>query len=388
MYTGFYEEIHEEFREVVREFVAREVTPHYQAWESAHMMDRSLWLAAAENGLLGLAVDEEHGGMGLGDYRFRMILDEELARADALAVSLALHLHDDWVLPALLKFGSAEQQAAWLPRFMDGSFVSSVAFTEPGAGSDLRAVRTKAVKNDDGGWTLDGQKTFIGNGISGDGALVLARTDGSDVRQRGSESSFSLFLVEKRDNPGYQPGRQLEKMGLKASDTAELFFAGVQIPHANLIGEQGRGLDYAKAILPQGRLGIATSAAAITAEVLRQTLSYVAQRQTFGQAVSEYQNTRFQLAELQVGLEATQRYVAATVDAFNAGELDLVTASKAKLFASERAKASVDACLQLHGGYGYILDYPVAQAYLAVRLLTIFGGTSEILKETIAAELG
>ncbi|MCH8566197.1 acyl-CoA dehydrogenase family protein [Nesterenkonia sp. LB17] len=387
MFAGFYEEIHEEFREVVREFVAREVTPHHQGWESAHMIDRSLWLAAAENGLLGLAVDEEHGGMGLGDYRFRMILDEELARADALAVSLALHLHDDWVLPALLKFGSADQQAAWLPRFMDGSFVSSVAFTEPGAGSDLRAVRTKAVKNDDGGWTLDGQKTFIGNGISGDGALVLARTDGSDVRQRGTESSFSLFLVEKQDNPGYQPGRQLEKMGLKASDTAELFFAGVQIPAANLIGEAGRGLQHAKAILPQGRLGIATSAAVITAEVLRQTRGYVAERQTFGQPVSEYQHTRFQLAELQVGLEATQRYVAAAVADFNAGELDLINASKAKLWASEQAKTAVDACLQLHGGYGYILDYPVAQAYLAVRLLTIFGGTSEILKETIAAEL-
>ncbi|MGJ9373149.1 acyl-CoA dehydrogenase family protein [Nesterenkonia sp. CF4.4] len=387
MFAGFYDEIHEEFREVVREFVAREIIPHYQAWDNAHMIERSMWLAAAENGLLGLAVEEEHGGMGLGDYRFRMILDEELARADALGVALALHLHDDWVLPALLKFGSAEQHQAWLPRFMDGSFVSSVAFTEPGAGSDLRAVRTKAVKNDDGGWTLDGQKTFIGNGISGDGALVLARTDGSDVRQRGAESSFSLFLVEKQDNPGYQPGRQLEKMGLKASDTAELFFAGVQIPAANLIGEEGRGLAYAKAILPQGRLGIATSAASITAEVLRQTLGYVAERQTFGQPVSEYQNTRFQLAELQVGLEATQRYVAAAVGQFNAGELDLVTASKAKLWASEQAKESVDTCLQLHGGYGYILDYPVAQAYLAVRLLTIFGGTSEILKETIAAEL-
>lgn len=387
MFPGFYEEIHEEFREVVREFVAREVTPNYQAWESAHMIDRSLWLAAAENGLLGLAVDEDHGGMGLDDFRFRMILDEELARADALAVSLAFHLHDNWVLPALLKFGSAQQQAAWLPRFMDGSFVSSVAFTEPGAGSDLRAVRTRAVENDDGGWTLDGQKTFIGNGISGDGALVLARTDGSDVRQRGVESSFSLFLVEKQDNPGYQPGRQLEKMGLKASDTAELFFAGVQIPAGNLIGERGRGLEYAKAILPQGRLGVATAAAAVTAEVLRQTRSYVSERQTFGQSVSEYQNTRFQLAELQVTLEATQRYVAAAVADLNAGELDLVTASKAKLWATEQAKTSVDACLQLHGGYGYILDYPVAQAYLAVRLLTIFGGTSEILKETIAAEL-
>lgn len=387
MFAGFYEEIHEEFREVVREFVTREVAPHYKEWDQNHMIDRSMWLAAAENGLLGLAVGEENGGMGLSDYRFRMILDEELARADALGVALALHLHDDWVLPAVLQFATAEQQQAWLPRFMDGSFVSSVAFTEPGAGSDLRAVRTKAVKDDDGGWILNGQKTFIGNGVSGDGALVLARTDGSEPRERGSETSFSLFLVEKRGNPGYQPGRQLEKMGLKASDTAELFFSEVKIPAENLIGEEGRGLEYAKAILPQGRLGVATSAVAVTAEVLRQTISYVGEREAFGHSVREFQHTRFQLAELQVSLEAAERYVAAAVERFNAGELDLVAASKVKLWASEQAKSSVDACLQLHGGYGYILEYPVAQAYLAVRLLTIFGGTSEILKETIAADL-
>ncbi|GAA1140364.1 acyl-CoA dehydrogenase family protein [Nesterenkonia lutea] len=387
MFAGFYDEIHEEFREVVREFVTREVSPHSKTWDSEHMIERSLWSAAAENGLLGLAVDEEHGGMGLGDYRFRMIIDEELARANALSVALALHLHDDWVLPALLKFATAQQKQTWLPRFMDGSFVSSVAFTEPGAGSDLRSVRTKAVKDDDGGWTLNGQKTFIGNGISGDGALVLARTDGSEPRERGAETSFSLFLVEKADNPGYQPGRQLEKMGLTASDTAELFFSDVHVPAGNLIGEPGRGLEYAKAILPQGRLGVATSAAAVTAEVLRQTVDYVGQREAFGQSIREFQHTRFQLAELQVGLEATQRYVAAAVESFNAGSLDLVAASKAKLWASEQAKSSVDACLQLHGGYGYILDYPVAHAYLAVRLLTIFGGTSEILKETISADL-
>lgn len=390
MFPGFYEEIHEEFREAARDFVTREIAPHYKQWDAAHMISRSAWEAAAENGLLGLAIPEDDGGMGLDDYRFRMVLDEELARADALGVALAFHLHDDWVLPALLRFGSEEQKAAWLPRFMDASFISSVAFTEPGAGSDLRGVRTKAVPAEpgdpDGGWILNGQKTFIGNGISGDGALVLARTDGSDVRQRGGSGSFSLFLVEKAGNPGYQPGNQLDKMGLKASDTAELFFSDVHIPAANLIGEEGRGLEYVKAILPQGRLAIATSAAVVTAEVLRQTRDYVTQRQAFGSSVSEFQNTRFQLAELQTSLEATQHYVAAAVERFNAGELDVAGASKVKLWAGEQAKKSVDTCLQLHGGYGYILEYPVAQAYLAVRLMTIFGGTSEILKETIAAE--
>lgn len=386
MFPGFYEEIHEEFREVVREFVTREVAPHYRRWDAEHMMDRAVWEAAAENGLLGLAVGEDHGGMGLDDYRFRMVIDEELARVDALGLALALHLHDDWVLPALLRFGTPEQHETWLPRFMDSRFIASVAFTEPGAGSDLRGVRTKAVR-DGADWVLDGQKTFIGNGISGDGALVLARTDGSDVKQRGGAGSFSLFLVEKADNPGYQVGGQLDKMGLKASDTAELFFSGVRVPAANLIGEEGQGLQIAKAILPQGRLAVATSAAVVAAEVLRQTLTYVQERQAFDRPVAEYQNTRFRLAELQVSLEATQRYVAAAVEQFNAGELDVVEASKAKMWATERAKESIDACLQLHGGYGYILEYPVAQAYLAVRLMTIFGGSSEILRETVAGDL-
>ncbi|GAA1810717.1 acyl-CoA dehydrogenase family protein [Nesterenkonia flava] len=384
MFSGFYEEIHDEFREVVREFVTREVAPHYKQWDEAHLMPRSLWEAAAENGLLGLAVGEDHGGMGLTDYRFRMIIDEELARADALAVALAFHLHDDWVLPAVLQFGTEEQKQTWLPRFVDGSFVTSVAFTEPGAGSDLRGVRTKAEKNDDGSWRLNGQKTFIGNGISGDGSLVLALTDPDKAHTGGGHS---LFLVEKQDNPGYKPGRQLPKMGLRASDTAELFFDDVHVPAANLIGEEGRGLEYAKAILPQGRLAVAAAAVVVAEVSLHQTLDYVRDRRAFGHAVAEFQNTRFQLAELSSGLEAAQRQVAAAVEQFNAGDLNLVAASRAKLHAGDFAKGAVDTCLQLHGGYGYILEYPVAQAYLAVRLLTIFGGTNEILKETIAKDL-
>lgn len=390
MFPGFYEEIHEEFREVVREFVTREIAPNYRRWDASHMIDRSAWESAAENGLLGLAVPEEHGGMGLSDYRFRMIIDEELARADALGVALAFHLHDDWVLPALLQFGTPEQQEAWLPRFMDSSFIASVAFTEPGAGSDLRGVRTKAVRDGDGeaaDWILNGQKTFIGNGISGDGALVLARTDGSDVKRRGGPASFSLFLVEKEGNAGYQPGNQLDKMGLKASDTAELFFSDVRVPASNLIGEEGRGLEQVKAILPQGRLAVAAASAVVSADVLRRTLDYVTERNAFGETIAGFQNTRFELAVLQTELEVTQRYVAAAVEAFNGGALDVASSSKAKLWAAGHAKRSADACLQLHGGYGYILEYPVAQAYLAVRLLTIFGGTDEILKETIAQEL-
>lgn len=216
---------------------------------------------------------------------------------------------------------------------------------------------------------------------------MLARTDGSDVRQRGSASSFSLFLVQKEDNPGYRVGNQLEKMGLKASDTAELFFDEVRVPAGNLVGEQGQGLEIVKAVLPQGRLAVAVAAVVVAGEVLEQTLTYAGQREAFGGPLTQFQNTRFRLAELQTRLEVTQRYVGAAVEAFNAGGLDVVAASKAKLWAAEEAKSLVDACLQLHGGYGYILEYPVAQAYLAVRLLSIFGGTSEVLKETIAEDL-
>ncbi|WP_261623496.1 acyl-CoA dehydrogenase family protein [Nesterenkonia marinintestina] len=384
MFAGFYDEIHEEFREVVREFVAREVTPHYRRWDAEHRMDRSLWEAAAENGLLGLAVGEEHGGMGLDDYRYRMVIDEELARADALAVGLAFHLHDDWVLPAVLRFGTDAQRETWLPRFMDASFITSVAWTEPGAGSDLRGVRTKAVRDGDD-YLISGQKTFIGNGITGDGALVLARTDGSSGR--GGAESFSLFLVEKEGNPGYRAGTQLDKMGLKASDTAELFFDEVRVPAENRIGDEGQGLAMITQLLPQGRLAVAASAAVVAGQVLEETLRYVRDRSAFDSPITEYQNTRFRLAEQQVALEATQHYVAETVRRFNVGELDVVAASKAKMWASERAKDAADVCLQLHGGYGYILEYPVAQAYLAVRLLTIFGGTSEILRETVAADM-
>jgi len=378
--SAFYEEEHEEFREVAREFAAREVAPHYAAWDAEHLMPRSLWTAAGEAGLLGLAVPEEHGGMGLADYRFRAVLDEELVRVGGLGVALAFHLHDDWVLPHLLAQGTAEQQRRWLPRMLTGELVTSVAWTEPGAGSDLRGVRTRAVRDGED-WVLTGQKTFIGNGISGDAALVLARTDGGTGR--AGEDSFSLFLVHKADSPGYEVGRQLDKMGVKASDTAELFFEDVRVPGANLVGAEGGGLRQIRQALPQGRLAVAVAAAAVARATLEETVRYTRDRTAFGTRVLDFQHSRFELADLLVEVEVTEAYVRRAVHAFNAGALDVVGASKAKYWAGERAKTVTDRCLQLHGGYGYILDYPVAQAYLAARLLTIFGGTSEILREAI-----
>ncbi|MEH0109078.1 acyl-CoA dehydrogenase family protein [Tersicoccus sp. MR15.9] len=383
MKRTFFTEDQELFREVAAEFVRREVTPHYRQWDEDHLMPRSVWTAAGEQGLVGLAVPEEHGGAGLDDYRFRMVLDEELAKGGALGLALAFHLHDDLVLPALLAHGTDEQKERWLPAMASGELVTSCAWTEPGAGSDLRAVRTRAVPDGDGGWRLSGQKTFIGNGISGDAALVLARTDGSTGR--GGEDSFSLFFVEKGE--GYTTGKQLNKMGLRASDTAELFFDDVAIPAGNLIGELGAGLRYVREALPQARLAIAAAASVISRQAYEQAVTYTADRSVFGGRVLDLPTTRFSLADLLTEVEVTEGYVDRAVLAFNDGDLSPAEAARVKLWASERATSITDRCLQLHGGYGYILEYPIAQAFIAARLLTIFGGTSEIMKQTIGREI-
>jgi alkylation response protein AidB-like acyl-CoA dehydrogenase len=373
-----FEEDHEMFREMAAEFNARAVAPHYAQWDQDHMMSRDLWSAAGEQGLLGLAVPEEFGGMGMSDYRFRAVLDEEFAKSNHLAVGLAFHLHDDMVLPHLLAYGSDDLKARWLPGMVSGDKVTSIAWTEPGAGSDLRGIRTKAVRDGDD-WLISGQKTFIGNGISGDASLVLARTDGGTGR--GNHDSFSLFMVQKGE--GYNPGKQLDKMGLKASDTAELFFDNVRVPHADLVGEEGKGLQYAAEQLPQGRLAIAVAGSAVVRATYEATVRYTKDRNAFGERIIDFQNSRFELADILTEVEVTEAYVDQAILAFNAGELDAAGAARAKLWASERAKSVTDRCLQLHGGYGYIMEYPVAQAYLAARLLTIFGGTNEIMRDVV-----
>jgi acyl-CoA dehydrogenase len=382
MKRTLFEEDHEMFREMAAEFNARAVGPHYAQWDQDHMMPRELWTAAGEQGLLGLAVPEEFGGMGMDDYRFRAVLDEEFAKSNHLAVGLAFHLHDDMVLPHLLAYGSDDLKGRWLPGMVSGEIVTSIAWTEPGAGSDLRGIRTKAVRDGDD-WLVSGQKTFIGNGISGDASLVLARTDGS--AGRGKHDSFSLFLVRKGE--GYNTGKQLDKMGLKASDTAELFFDNVRVPHADLVGEEGKGLQYAAEQLPQGRLAIAAASSAVVRAIYEATVRYTKERNAFGERIIDFQNTRFELADILTEVEVTEAYVDQAILAFNAGGLDAAAAARAKLWASERAKSITDRCLQLHGGYGYIMEYPVAQAFLAARLLTIFGGTKEIMRDVVGRSI-
>lgn len=382
MQTTFYTEDHELFREVAKEFVAREVAPGYPEWDKAHMMPRTVWQAAGEAGVLGTAIPEEFGGADMPDYRFQLVLTEELAAAGCFGFALAVHLQQDLVLPYLLAYGTREQKETYLPRMAAGEFVTSCALTEPGAGSDLRSARTTAVLDGDT-YILNGQKTFIGSGISGDAALVLARTDGGTGR--GSENSYSLFLVEKTE--GYTAGNQFDKMGVRASDTAELFFDNVRVPAANLIGELGAGLRYVKEQLPQARLAIAAAATIAVRATLNETVAYVKERQVFGSRVADFQNTRFELADIATDAEVCELYLNRAVDLFNAGELSAEDAAKVKIFTSEKATRVTDRCLQLFGGYAYILEHPVAQAFLAARLLPIFGGTNEILRDTVGFDL-
>ena len=377
MKRTLFEEDHELFRELASEFNVRELSPHYAQWDAAHQMPRSMWTAAGEAGLLGLAIPEEFGGMGIEDYRFRTVMDEEFVAPGHLGVALAFHLHDDLVLPYLLNYGSDELKAKWLPGMADGSIVTSCALTEPGCGSDLRGVRTKAVRDGDD-WLVTGQKTFIGNGVTGDASVVLARTDGGTGR--GNPDSYSLFMVGKSE--GYTPGNQLDKMGVKASDTAELFFDEVRVPGADLIGE-GAGPALREGTAAPGAPGHRRRRLRRGPRLLQPGPAYATDRHAFGDNLLQFQNTRFVLADLLTEVEVTEGYVDRAVLAFNDGELDEIEAAQVKLWASERAKSISDRALQIHGGYGYILEYPIAQSFLAARLLTIFGGTSEIMRDSI-----
>lgn len=376
-------EDHELFREAAREFVTREVAPHYPQWERNHMMPRAVWDAAGEAGVLGLAIPEEYGGAGMPDYRYQLVFTQELAAQGCHGFALAVHLQQDLVLPYLLAYGTEDQKQKWLPMMATGQIVTSCALTEPGAGSDLRACRTTATRRGDE-FVLTGQKTFIGSAISGDAALVLARTDGASGG-RGEQGSFSLFLVEK--SSGYVAGNQLDKLGVRASDTAEIFFDAVRVPATNLVGELGAGLRYVKEQLPQARLAIAVAAAVVARTTVVATCDYVKERQVFGAHVADFQNTRFELADALIGVESAELYVGRAITAFNAGELTAADAAKVKVHASEIACRVTDRCLQLFGGYAYINEHPVAQAFLAARLFPIFGGTNEVLRDTIGFDL-
>jgi alkylation response protein AidB-like acyl-CoA dehydrogenase len=370
---------HEQFREVVREFLAREVAPHAQAWEAAGIVDREVYRAAGKHGVIGFNVPDEFGGGGVSDFRFNAVVAEELAVAGP--GTPAFTLHNDIVAPYLVSLSTPEQQQRWLPGFASGDLIGAIAMSEPGAGSDLAGVRTHA-ERDGSDWVLSGSKTFISSGINADLVIVVTRTDPT-AGHRG----FSLLVVE-RDMPGFTRGRNLEKIGQKSQDTAELFFDQVRVPTANVLGQQGRGFYHLMHNLPAERLSIAVSAVAGARAILTETVAYAKNRTAFGQPIGAFQHNRFVLAELDTELDIAQVYVDRCLEAVVAGELTAVEAAKAKWWTTELQKRVVDACVQLHGGYGYMLEYPVARAYLDARVQTIYGGTTEIMKEIIGRDLG
>ncbi|HSL08765.1 MAG TPA: acyl-CoA dehydrogenase family protein [Pseudonocardiaceae bacterium] len=381
MRRRLFEAEHEVFRTSVRAFLDKEVIPHLAVWEAQGIVPRELFLRAGATGFLGMAIPEELGGGGVTDFRFNAVLGEEVMHAGAAAAGLGLTLHNDICLPYFLDLATEEQRRRWLPGIASGELITAVAMTEPGMGSDLASMATTAVRRSDH-YLVNGSKTFISNGINADLVITAVKTD-PQQQHRG----MSLIVLE-RGMEGFERGRNLAKLGQHAQDTAELFFRDVRVPVTNLLGTPGRGFAHLVDRLPQERLSIAISGVAGARAALELTLAYVKDRKAFGQPIGSFQNTRFRLAEMVTEIDIAQTFTDRCIEALNDGELTVTDAAKAKWWCTELQGRVVDACLQLHGGYGYMLEYPIARAYADARITRIYGGTTEIMKEVIGRSLG
>jgi len=379
MRRDIFTEEHAAFRDMVRSFIAEEIEPYHEQWERDGVVSRDVWLAAGRAGLLGIDVDERYGGGGNADYRFYLIMSEELARAGAHGP--AFSVHNDIIGQYLLRLASPEQRQRWLPGYCSGEIITAIAMTEPGAGSDLQGIRTRAVRDGDS-YVLTGQKTFISNGQLADLVIVVACTD-PDAGYQG----ISLLVVE-RGMPGFERGRNLDKIGLHAQDTSELFFTDVRVPAANLLGGEGGGFVALMQSLPRERVAIGAAALAGAEKVFELTLGYCKQRQAFGRPIGAFQYNRFVLAEMATELAVARSFTDRAVMEHNAGQLSNEDASMVKWWDTELCNRVVDRCVQLHGGYGYMREYPVARAFADSRVQTIAGGTTEIMKEIIGRGLG
>jgi alkylation response protein AidB-like acyl-CoA dehydrogenase len=379
MQRDIFEADHNAFRDTVRSFCEKEIAPNHAEWEKASIVPREVWLKAGELGLLGFMMPEEFGGGGIDDFRFNAVLQEEIARVGGSGVGFALHT--DLVSGYLLSYANDEQKARWFPKFCTGEMITALAMTEPGTGSDLQGMTTSAVKDGDH-YVLNGSKTFITNGINADFVIVACKTDAS-----AGAMGVSLIVVE-RGMEGFERGRNLDKMGLKAQDTAELFFDNVRVPVANLLGEEGKGFIYLMEKLPQERLTISVVAAAACRNVIDMTLEYVKDRKAFGKPIGSFQNSRFVLAELETEQQIAQVFVDRSIMELNAKNLSVSDAAMGKWWTTELQKKTVDRCLQLFGGYGYMAEYPISKAYIDTRIQTIYGGTTEIMKEIIGRTMG
>jgi alkylation response protein AidB-like acyl-CoA dehydrogenase len=381
MERALFEEEHELFRASVRAFIAAELTPHAEKWDAEGIVDREVFRKAGQHGFLGMSVPEELGGGGVPDFRYNVVIHEEIQRGLVNAPGLGWTLHNDICLPYFTSLCNEEQAARWLPGICSGELITAVAMTEPGMGSDLAAMATTAVRDGDD-YVVNGSKTFITNGINADLVVTAVKTDPSQ-RHRG----ISLVVLE-RGMAGFERGRNLDKIGMHAQDTAELFFSDVRVPVANRLGDEGTGFISLVTKLPQERLSLAVSAVASAQHALEVTLEYVKERTAFGQPIGSFQNTRFTLAEIATEVDIAQTYVDRCVLGLNDGTLTPEEAAKAKWWCTELNKRVVDRCLQLFGGYGYMTEYPIARAYVDARITTIFGGTTEIMKEIIGRSLG
>ena len=372
-----YEPEHEQFRDSVRKFLEIEAVPFHEQWEKDGQIDRNLWYKAGELGFLSPTADEAYGGVGV-DFRYNAVFNEENSRLGLSGIGF--FLHSDISVPYILNNGSEAQKQKYIPGCISGETIVAIAMTEPGAGSDLQGIKTTAVLDGDE-YIINGAKTFITCGQQSDLVIVVCKTDPT-----AGAKGISLILVEA-GTPGFEKGGKLEKIGLKAQDTSELFFQDVRVPKENLLGEEGKGFYYLMSELPQERLSIAIGAIASAESVLEQTVAYVKERKAFGKSIATFQNTQFQLAEMDAEVSCQRVFVDRCLELHVAGELDSVTASKAKLLASDLQFSVANRCLQLHGGYGYMWEYPVARAFADARVQSIYGGTNEIMKLIIGREI-
>jgi len=376
-----FEAEHDAYRETARRFLAEEVAPHNERWERDEIVPRELFAKAAAKGLLAMAVPERYGGAGVEDFRFNQVFGEEVAHAGLAGSGLGLTLHTDIVLPYFLAYCDEEQRERWLPGIADGSLITALAMTEPEIGSDLASMKASARREGEH-YVVSGAKTFITNGINADLVVVALKTD--PAQRHGG---ISLLVIE-RGMEGFERGRNLEKVGMHAQDTAELFFSDVHVPLANLLGEEGLGFRYLVANLAQERLSIAIAGVAAARAALDWTLEYVKQRSAFGQPIGSFQSARFALAECKTEVELATQYVDQAVLALGRGQLSAEDAAMAKWWCTELQGRVVDRCVQLHGGYGYMLEYPIARAYADARVTRIYGGANEIMKEIVGRSLG
>jgi acyl-CoA dehydrogenase len=381
MLRSIYTEEHESFREVVRKFVENEVVPAYPEWEKVGLVDRGIFAKLGETGALSIPIPEQYGGAGISDFRYNVVLQEEISRACVHMGPLRLML--DVVLPYFIEYTNEEQAARWLPGIGNGTLLTAIGMTEPGTGSDLAGVKTTAVRDGDH-YVLNGSKTFITGGALADLVIVICRTSTDPENRR---NGLSLLVVED-GMPGFTKGKNLPKIGLKVQDTVELFFDDVRVPVSNLLGEEGKAFGYLGHNLPQERLTIAAGSVVASRTALEETIKYVKERHVFGNPLSSFQNTKFELAAIATEVEASEAFLDKALLLHFEGKLTPADAAQIKLYTTEVQARVVDRCLQLFGGYGYITEYPIARLYADARVARIYGGTSEVMKSIISKSLG